>query len=109
MMPALLQIPEAPATGQLSIALIGPQEQHRKAIASALSWCQIGMENRHAQGIALVEGAEAHDAKRPSQHSGVTIREFASYPPATSTTFPRLWGRITIWSSSSWILTLNWR
>jgi len=92
MMPALLQIPEAPATGELSIALIGPQEQHRKAIAGALSWCQIGMENRRAQGIALVDGVEEHDSKRPSHHAGVAIREFASYPPSDIDDIPKALG-----------------
>jgi len=81
MIPALLQIPEVPATGELSVALIGPQEQYRKAIAGALTWCQIGLEKRRAQGIALVDGEDGHEGKRPSRHSGVAIREFSSYPP----------------------------
>jgi pilus assembly protein CpaE len=80
-MSALLQIPDAPDAGVLSIALIGPDEQHRKAIAGAVSWCQIGLEARGPQRLDEGESAESHGARRHSHHPGVAIREFASYPP----------------------------
>ena len=91
-MPALLHIPEAPDAGVLSIALIGPNEQHRKAIASALSRCQIGMERGVQQRLALVETEESQTARRHSHHSGVAIREFASYPPSDIDDIPKALG-----------------
>ena len=91
-MPALLQIPDAPDAGVLSIALIGPNEQHRKAVGGALSWCQIGMESRSQQRLALVDGAEGQTARRQSPHSGVVIREFASYPPNDIDDIPKALG-----------------
>jgi pilus assembly protein CpaE len=109
-MPALLQIPDASGAGVLTIALIGPNEQHRKAIAGALSWCQIGMESRSThrcpEGTHFVDGvesrgqhrlggadpAESPPAKRLSPYSGVAIREFASYPPADLDDIPKALG-----------------
>jgi pilus assembly protein CpaE len=41
-MPAVPQIPDASGPGMLSIVLLGPDEQHRRAIADALSGCPIG-------------------------------------------------------------------
>jgi pilus assembly protein CpaE len=91
-MPALLQIPDAPDTGVLSIALVGPNEQHRKAVAGALSWCQIGMEGRGQQRLTLVDGTEGQVARRQGSHSGVAIREFPSYPPSDIDDIPKALG-----------------
>jgi pilus assembly protein CpaE len=105
-MPALLQIPDVPDAGVLSIALIGPDEQHRKAVAGALSWCQVGMESRGPQRqffvdgvesrgqqhLALVGGAEGQAARWQSPHAGVAIREFASYPPSDIDDIPKTLG-----------------
>jgi pilus assembly protein CpaE len=91
-MPALLQIPDAPGAGVLSIALIGPNEQHRKAIAGALAWCHIGMESRGPQLLDPGDPAEGHSARRQHHHSGVSIREFASYPPNDLDEIPKALG-----------------
>jgi pilus assembly protein CpaE len=91
-MSALLQISDAPAAGVLSIALIGPDEQHRKAIAGALSWCQIGMEKRGPQLLDPADSSDGHGAQRRHHHSGVSIREFASYPPNDLDDIPRALG-----------------
>ena len=90
-MPALLQILDVPAAGVLSIALIGPNEQHRKSMAGALSWCQIGMESRGPQLLEASDSAEGHGVRR-HHHSGVAIREFASYPPADIDDIPKALG-----------------
>ncbi len=37
------QIPDSPGSGALSVVLIGPDEQRRKAVAQALSGCSIGV------------------------------------------------------------------
>jgi pilus assembly protein CpaE len=50
-MPGFVEVPGAPGAGVLSIALIGPDEERRKAVAGALAGCH-----------------------------GVAIREFSSYP-----------------------------
>jgi pilus assembly protein CpaE len=93
-MSALTQIPDALGAGAdvLSIALIGPQEQHRKAIASALAWCQIGIENKGQPRLSIVDVGESQSPKRPNSHSGVAIREFASYPPADIDDIPKALG-----------------
>jgi pilus assembly protein CpaE len=91
-MSALLQISDAPAAGVLSIALIGPDEQQRKAIAGALSWCQIGMEKRGPQLLDPADSPEGQGARRRHHHSGVSIREFASYPPNDLDDIPRALG-----------------
>ncbi|MGA3134812.1 MAG: AAA family ATPase [Terracidiphilus sp.] len=50
-MPGFIEVPGAPGAAVLSIALIGPDEERRKAVAGTLAGCH-----------------------------GVTIREFSSYP-----------------------------
>ena len=92
-MPALLQIPDVPDAGVLSIALIGPSEQHRKTIGAALAWCQIGMEARGPQLLESPDAGEGHGARRQHQHAGVNIREFASYPPNDLDGVPKALGR----------------
>ena len=93
-MSALPQISDAPVAGvgALSIALIGPNEQHRKALAGALSWCQIGTESRSQQRLCLVDNEEPQTPRRQSSHSSVSIREFASYPPADIDDIPKALG-----------------
>lgn len=92
-MPALLQIPDAPDAGVLSIALIGPSEQHRKTIGAALAWCHIGMEARGPQLLDSSDSGEGHGARRQHNHAGVNIREFASYPPNDLDDVPKALGR----------------
>jgi pilus assembly protein CpaE len=92
-MPATLQISEAPGAGVLSIALIGPNEQHRRTVAAALAWCQIGMEARGPQLLEPSDSGEGNGARRHHHHSGVNIREFASYPPNDLDDVPEALGR----------------
>jgi len=64
-MPAFPQSTDSAGTGFYSIALIGPHEQRRKAVAAALVDCQGDARGNHHP---------------PSSVSGVTIREFSKYP-----------------------------
>jgi pilus assembly protein CpaE len=105
-MPALLQISDAPGAGALSIALIGPDEQHRKAVARAIAWCQLGLEIgdperqmfvdgveiRGSKRLAIVEAEVSQGATRHSHHAGVAVREFASYPPDNIDNIPNALG-----------------
>jgi pilus assembly protein CpaE len=88
-MSALPQIPDALGVSTMSIALIGPNEQHRKAVAGALSWCQLGVGQPK---LAVVEAEEGLGVKRQSPHSEVSIREFASYPPNDIDDIPKALG-----------------
>jgi pilus assembly protein CpaE len=69
--------------GDLSIALIGPDEQRRKAVATALSEYQAGAK-REPKGLG--RGARASQSSLPAgdgaqgSPAGVQIWEFAAYP-----------------------------
>jgi pilus assembly protein CpaE len=69
-MPAIPLKPDEPAGGELSIALIGPDQHRRAAIADALAGCQQG-----GQFQASELNGNAPDRK-------TVIEEFQFYPPA---------------------------
>jgi pilus assembly protein CpaE len=62
-MPSITQINDAPGSGGLSVALIGPDEMRLREVAGALAGCKHGIEDKGPAGAVTV------------------IREFTSYPP----------------------------
>jgi pilus assembly protein CpaE len=74
-MPDLRQLPDSSGAGKLSIALIGPDELHRKEISDALA--------------AYTGGLEGQDAKRSALKCLVSIREFSSYPHTEYDNIPK--------------------
>jgi pilus assembly protein CpaE len=55
-MPSSFQSPEPSGTGQLSVLLIGPDEQRRKSVADALSGCAVGIIREHRSYPAGLDG-----------------------------------------------------
>src|SRR5208337_2169588 len=86
-MRAIQQIPGTMGTGDLSVALIGPDERRRKAVAGALAEYQTGAQ-RDPRGLGRGPGAGARpdEPSLPARGAGqvttvsASVSEFSSYP-----------------------------
>jgi len=70
----------ASGAGALSIALIGPDQQRRKVVASALAGCQARVARDPKRSGGAAGSSSPAGVKGQPSFSSVVVREFSSYP-----------------------------
>jgi pilus assembly protein CpaE len=79
-MSSLTPMNDASGSGDLTIALIGPDEPRLRAVAGVLAECQIGDEGKGHQRQIIVVGAGNRVQHRPLSGAEMVIHEYPAYP-----------------------------